>query len=116
MRRRPLFLSLVGGCIVVIANNCAWDQPNQGAFKPQPGAPCGNVEHECFDDAGNFNHACCPVNTVCGGGMGSASCPADSCCFIGTPPDFLKFGDASIPADRDAGPIVVIKGAKRKVP
>ena len=56
------------------------DPVNPQAVTPSPGFPCGQVRVYCGnDDAGAM---CCPEYTTCG--AEGRSCPADSCCYIGS--------------------------------
>lgn len=85
-------MKLTAALFVIVAS-CAWDQPNQGAFQPVPGAPCGNVGVDCG------NHMCCNEGETCGQDSG-IGCPAGMCCDVRMPPDFLKYSDAGV---HDAG-------------
>ena len=48
---------------------------------------CHLNEHECSD------HGCCLEYDSCGGD--DPSCPKDSCCYVGGPPEFMSRSDAS---------------------
>ena len=71
--------------LATTSSGCAYiekvDATNPSAVAPAPGFPCGQVRVYCGqDDAGAAT--CCPEYTTCG--AEGRSCPADSCCYIGS--------------------------------
>lgn len=62
--------------------DCGLDTPQQSAFAPTQGNPCGNLGVVCLDMNGNESGMCCNEGETCGGGKYSIGCPAGECCDI----------------------------------